>query len=160
MRRRAIIGALLLIGLGAVLGTTVFRTDIAQATGLAQSVTVDNTAANPVPVTAASTLPVHEQGSTQLLFHDRVRVTDPSPVVDVAGAREIRLYISTSLSQCPASIGVDVVEGGDAFLLDHILPTCGFTDTRLYEVPGRTLRLGFTGFVDRFADVAIYGRTN
>jgi hypothetical protein len=51
MRRRALIGALLLIGVGVVLGATVFRTDIAQATGLAQSVTVTNTAANPVPVT-------------------------------------------------------------------------------------------------------------
>jgi hypothetical protein len=71
MRRNAIIGALLLIAVGIALGTTVFRTDIAQATGLAQSVTVDNadanpvpvTAANPVPVTAANTLPVHEQGT-------------------------------------------------------------------------------------------------
>jgi hypothetical protein len=50
MRQRAIIGALLLVGVGVALGATVFRTDIAQATGLAQSVTVDNTAANPVPV--------------------------------------------------------------------------------------------------------------
>ena len=30
MRRQAIIGALLLIGVGVVLGTTVFRSDIAQ----------------------------------------------------------------------------------------------------------------------------------
>jgi len=50
MRRRALIGALLLIGVGVVLGATVFRTDIAQATGLAQSVTVDNTPAQAVPV--------------------------------------------------------------------------------------------------------------
>jgi hypothetical protein len=50
MRRNAIIGALLLIVVGVALGATVFRIDIAQATGLAQSVTVDNTAANPVPV--------------------------------------------------------------------------------------------------------------
>src|SRR5437899_1100557 len=33
MRRRAIIGALLLIGVGVVLGATIFHTDIAQATG-------------------------------------------------------------------------------------------------------------------------------
>jgi hypothetical protein len=50
MHRTAFVGALLLVGVGVVLGTTVFRTDIAQATGLAQSVTVNNTAANPVPV--------------------------------------------------------------------------------------------------------------
>jgi hypothetical protein len=50
MHRRVIIGALVLVCLGVLLGMTVFRTDIAQATGLAQAVTVSNTAANPVPV--------------------------------------------------------------------------------------------------------------
>lgn len=50
MQRKALIGALVLIGVGVVLGATVFRTDIAQATGLAQAVTVANTASNPVPV--------------------------------------------------------------------------------------------------------------
>jgi hypothetical protein len=50
VRHRAILAAALLIGVGIVLGTTVFRADIAQATGLAQSVTVANTRANPVPV--------------------------------------------------------------------------------------------------------------
>jgi hypothetical protein len=76
MRRPAIIGALLLVGGGVVLGTTVFRADIAQATGLAQSVTVANTSANPVPVheqgTASvnvtnTTLTVSDQATTQLL---------------------------------------------------------------------------------------------
>ena len=33
MQRKALIGALVLIGVGVVLGATVFRTDIAQATG-------------------------------------------------------------------------------------------------------------------------------
>jgi hypothetical protein len=55
MRRHAIIGALLLIGLGVALGATVFRTDIAQATGLAQSVTVSNTPAQAVPVREQAT---------------------------------------------------------------------------------------------------------
>jgi hypothetical protein len=55
-----------MIGVGVVLGTTVFRADLAQATGLAQSVTVDNTAANPVPVREqnldrAGNIKVHEQ---------------------------------------------------------------------------------------------------
>jgi hypothetical protein len=36
VQRRAVIGALPLVGLGVVLGSTVFRTDIARATGLAQ----------------------------------------------------------------------------------------------------------------------------
>jgi hypothetical protein len=39
MRRRAIIGALLLATVGVVLGATVFRTGIAQATGRSKSVT-------------------------------------------------------------------------------------------------------------------------
>src|SRR6476646_1093715 len=68
MQLPALIGALLLVGVGVVLGTTVFRTDIAQATGLAQSVTVSNTAANPVPV--------HEQGTAD------VNVTNSSLTVD------------------------------------------------------------------------------
>jgi hypothetical protein len=67
MKRRAVIGALLLVGLGVVLGTTVFRTDIAQATGLAQSVTVNNTTSNPVPVREqnldGSNIRVHEEGT-------------------------------------------------------------------------------------------------
>jgi hypothetical protein len=50
MHRTAFVGAVVLVGVGVVLGATVFRTDIAQATGLAQSVTVNNTAADPVPV--------------------------------------------------------------------------------------------------------------
>ncbi len=58
MQRPALIGALLLVGVGVVLGTTIFRTEIAQATGLAQAVTVNNTAANPVPV--------HEQGTANV----------------------------------------------------------------------------------------------
>ena len=63
MRKKAVVGALLLIGVGVVLGATVFRTDIAQATGLAQAVTVQNTASNPVPVNVTNTaVPVHEQG--------------------------------------------------------------------------------------------------
>src|SRR5436190_962640 len=52
MARKPIIGALLLVAVGVVLGTTVFRDDIAQATGLApapSSVVVVNTAAQAVP---------------------------------------------------------------------------------------------------------------
>jgi hypothetical protein len=78
VRRRAIICALLLIVGGVVLGATVFRTDIAQATGLAQSVTVDNTAANPVPV--------REQGTTN------VNVVNSTVPVTVAGDDSARQH--------------------------------------------------------------------
>jgi hypothetical protein len=67
MRRKGIFAALLVVGVGVVLGATVFRTDIAQATGLAQSVTVDNTTANPVPVREQNldggNIKVHEEGT-------------------------------------------------------------------------------------------------
>jgi hypothetical protein len=70
MRQRASIGALLLVGVGVVLGATVFRSDIAQATGLAQSVTVNNTPAQAVPVREqnldASNIRVHEEGTAQV----------------------------------------------------------------------------------------------
>ena len=74
MRRHAIIGTLLLIGLGVILGATVFRTDIAQATGLAQAVTVSNTTTNPVPVREQNldggNIKVHEQGTVKMVNTD------------------------------------------------------------------------------------------
>ena len=73
MQRRATISALLLVGVGVVLGTTVFRTDIAQATGLekpAQNVIVNNTAANAVPVREQNldgqNIRVHEEGTANV----------------------------------------------------------------------------------------------
>jgi hypothetical protein len=71
MKRHAGIGALLLVCVGVVLGATVFRSDIAQATGLSQSVTVENTAANPVPVREqnldrAGNIKVHEQETARV----------------------------------------------------------------------------------------------
>jgi hypothetical protein len=70
MRRQLIGGSLLLIVIGVVLGATVFRTDIAQATGLAQAVTVSNTASNPVPVREQNldggNIKVHEQGTVRV----------------------------------------------------------------------------------------------
>jgi hypothetical protein len=79
MRRQAGLMALLLVSVGVVLGVTVFRSDIAQATGLAQSVTVDNTHAQAVPVReqdldASGNIRVHEQGvvrddHTNITFH-------------------------------------------------------------------------------------------
>jgi hypothetical protein len=70
MRRHAVLGALVLIALGVVLGATVFRADIAQAAGLAQSVTVDNTPAQAVPVREqnldSGNIKVHEQGTASV----------------------------------------------------------------------------------------------
>src|SRR5262245_40112551 len=72
MPRKAGIGALLLIGIGIGIGATVFRSDIAQATGLAQAVTVNNTAAQAVPVREQNldggNIKVHEEGTASV--HD------------------------------------------------------------------------------------------
>jgi len=79
MRRQAGLTALVLVCVGVVLGATVFRSDIAQATGLAQEVTVNNTPAQAVPVRdqnldASGNIKVHEQGvvrddHTNITFH-------------------------------------------------------------------------------------------
>jgi hypothetical protein len=70
MKQRAGIGALLLVCVGVVLGATVFRSDIAQATGLAQSVVVSNTASQAVPVREQNldggNIKVHEQGTANV----------------------------------------------------------------------------------------------
>ncbi len=82
MRQKAIIGGLLLIAVGVVLGATVFRTDIAQATGLAQSVIVANTTTNPVPVKEQNldgrNIRVHEEGTAN------VNVTNSSVLTTAA----------------------------------------------------------------------------
>lgn len=70
MRRKGFVGALLLVCVGVILGTTVFRDDIAQATGLAQGVVVTNTASQAVPVREQNldggNIKVHEQGVVQV----------------------------------------------------------------------------------------------
>jgi hypothetical protein len=72
VRQPATIGALLLVTVGVILGATVFRTDIAQATGLADkpAVTVVNTPAQAVPVREQNldggSIKVHEQGTVKV----------------------------------------------------------------------------------------------
>ena len=103
MRRRTTIGALLLIGVGVVLGATVFRTDIAQATGLAQSVTVSNTAGNPVPVQeqnldGSGNLKVHEQGTANVnVTNSSLTVASPAPIT--GGGLDLSI-------PCPVTLGL------------------------------------------------------
>ena len=67
MKRQLVLLAAVLI-VGAILGATVLRTDVAEATSLAQSVFVNNTTADPVPVVEQNldknngAIRVHEQG--------------------------------------------------------------------------------------------------
>ncbi len=82
MRRQTIIAALLIVGVGVVLGATVFRADIAQATGLAQAVTVANT---PLPVREQNldgngNIKVHEQGTANVnVTNSSLSVAPPAP---------------------------------------------------------------------------------
>jgi hypothetical protein len=79
MQRRAIIGGIVLVGTGVVLGTTVFRADIAQATGLAQSVTVNNLPTQPVPV--------HEQGTASVkVTNTSLSLAPAAPITGGGGA--------------------------------------------------------------------------
>ena len=102
MQRKATISALLLVCVGVVLGATVFRTDIAQATGLAQSVTVNNTPAEAVPVREQNldgngNVKVHEQGTANVnVTNSSLTVASPAPITD--GGMVVTL-------PCPAGFG-------------------------------------------------------
>jgi hypothetical protein len=102
MRQRTLIGALGLVLIGVILGATVFRSDIAQATGLAQAVTVANT---PLPVReqnldADGNVKVHEQGVVLAVSRDfnailldrQVTLSNYIDCVDTHDAKEIRVF--------------------------------------------------------------------
>jgi hypothetical protein len=89
MRQRTSIGALLLVLVGVVLGATVFRSDIAQATGLAQSVTIDNTATNPVPVREQNLDP---QGNAKVAVENTVNNPVNTFEGNLDGNRNIRVH--------------------------------------------------------------------
>lgn len=88
MRWRAIIGALLLIGVAVFLGGTVLRDQVANARVLAQSVIVSNTPAQAVPVREQNldgdrNINVHEQGTVD------VNVTNSSLSVAAQAATRV-----------------------------------------------------------------------
>jgi hypothetical protein len=86
MHRRAVWAALLFILLGVILGATVLRSDLARATGLAQSVTVANTGSNPVPV--------HEQKTVNVKVTNASLAVKPSAVT--GGSFRLELPAGTS----------------------------------------------------------------
>jgi hypothetical protein len=148
VRRRATIGALLLIVVGIALGATVFRTDIAQATGLAQAVTVDNTSANPVPVReqnldAQGNVKVHEQGeTTQVLFVGDLAAFDFEDV-EVAQYKEVRVAWKYS-GGCGATGAVSVrgIVATANYLLEEVEASnvCDLDGSRAFTTPGPTIR--------------------
>jgi hypothetical protein len=108
MRRRAIIGALLLIGVGVALGATVFRTDIAQATGLApapSNVVVSNTPAQAVPnreqnLDGSGNIKVHEQGTANVnVTNSSLSVAPESPIT--AGGGSTTCVATGDVTPCP-----------------------------------------------------------
>jgi hypothetical protein len=140
MRRQAGIGALLLVCVGIALGATVFRSDIAQATGLkqSQSVIVDNTADNAVPVReqnldGSGNIKVHEQGTANVnVTNSSLTVASPAPITDGA--------INVGIS-CPAgfNFGGSVVASALTFHLsagvDNFTLRTG-TNSIAYEAVG------------------------
>jgi hypothetical protein len=84
--RRPIAFVALAMLCGIVLSTTVFRNDIAKATGLAQSVIISNTPAQAVPVReqnldGSSNIKVHEQGTAKVnVTNSSLTVAAPAPV--------------------------------------------------------------------------------
>jgi hypothetical protein len=110
MRRQAGIGALLLICVGIVLGATVFRSDIAQATGLAQSVTVNNTPAQAVPVTQQGT-------ATVRVTNER---TQPLPTSDVNAPARTPVKVATRVDVQAAAVDLYTVPSGKRLVLEYI----------------------------------------
>src|SRR5262245_60158704 len=123
MRHRAIIGALLFISAGVLRGTTVFRDDIAHATGLAGApvtivsrldaqgnVKVHEQGTADVNVTNA-TVPVHEQGTA----NTREQNTDGDGNIKVHEQGTAKVHVANErLSVVTPSISADGGErGGD-----------------------------------------------
>jgi hypothetical protein len=115
VRRRAIIGALLLIGVGVIVGATVFRTDIAQATGLAQSVTVDNTSANPVPVREQN---LDGNGNVKVREQGTVRVDAASTPARDAFERELVIHTLDECFTVPTRVRLVIQEVSGTALVD------------------------------------------
>ena len=102
------------------MGATVFRSDIAQATGLAQSVTVSNPSAQAVPVReqnldGGGNLKVHEQGTVN---------------VQSAG-EEVSLTKSFSFAATNPFCGGDLytVPADKTFIVEYIASQASFAST-------------------------------
>jgi hypothetical protein len=132
MRRQAALGALVLVGVGVVLGATVFRSDIAQATGLAQAVTVANTAAQAVPVReqnldANGNIKVHEQGTAKVSDSDSPGRTAVYYQAGIslsavpAGHRLIVTFVTAEANQFTGAAGVGcTLERSDGTLTERL----------------------------------------
>lgn len=119
MKRQAGIGALLLVCLGIVLGATVFRTDIAQATGLdkaAQNVIVKNTPAEAVPVREQGTVKVTTDAASA--FTSQFVSADPNDSATQTISPTIDASIVTIQMDGNVYNGILRYQNGDVFVFD------------------------------------------
>lgn len=162
MRRRAIIGALVLIVVGVFLGGTLLQDQIASARALAQSVIVSNTPANPVPVTVGN-LPAVQNVAVQApeLWGKRVSLAGTNPAVFIcppAGKKFIVQSFSAGATVPEGSHIVAYMRTGD-FDSGVYLPMQNVGGTRwvgavtgpvLAIVPAGCLFVTVEGFVNNF----------
>jgi hypothetical protein len=128
MHRLMLTSALAAIGTGVILGATAFRSDIAQATGLAQAVTVTNTAAQPVPVREQNldggNIKVHEQGTVKVTVQNRPTHT-PHVVEMVCGFVENGPCAGTATVPAGQRFVIETVSGYTNRLVDEFVVVVG-----------------------------------
>jgi len=137
MRRRTVMGALFLIGIGVVLGATVFRTDIARATGLARAAAPVNIVS---PLDAQGNVNVHEQGTAN------VNVTNDAghgvPVTGLLSARPLAPVAPWSFSSELPVGGITVLAGPSSSAIDLTSLSVGLRSVPSGEGPGLALAEG------------------
>src|SRR6266540_2398383 len=171
MPRRALIAALMLIGLGVFLGTTIFREDIAYA---AQLVSADIVG----PLDAQGNVKVHEQGTVNVdVTTSKLLATPPGglPVptgntigigtVDTASSSQVR--IAADARQSPycndvfLRVDLEDAAGPSRHLLDIDLcqQQTGVV-ARVVDIPGTELSFSVQnqGDFDVTVDVTVWGR--
>jgi hypothetical protein len=181
MQRKALNTALMLIGVGVFLGTTVFREDIARA---AQIVSAEIVA----PLDAQGNLKVAEQGTADVRITNRAvtvtgtvevnvttrKVLDEHVLVELGGPPVVTIGTvdTASLSQlrvvaglrdpafgnCPGGVELDA-EGPAGQLLSENLTTSQLTE--VIDIPGPELSFSLVNNVGEdgcLADVTVWGR--
>ena len=104
-----------------------------------------------------------QQTDTALLFEGiltPINMGGQFQDVDVRAFREVRIFTRSADSLCQTGadwMRVQIVEASNVLDLDAFELDCvGTGVTRLYELPGRTLHLGVTGFGTHH--VVVFGR--
>jgi len=182
--RKALIPAFLLVLGAVVLGSTVFRQQLANAATPFTNVVDGNTSTNPanihevgtanVNVTNTTALPVqetntdaagnmkvHEQGTVNVADHTSTQQIFAGPIsgqsvntYDVSGAKEVRLYWSCSDGNGVVFIGIPSLPA----ILHFESCSTGGSGTFMADVPGTELRVETLGPANW--NFEIFGRSN